>query len=181
MRAGRDAPLVHLLVISTPLTSTFCMFQELIKFTVPEIDQQNSLVPSWAKGSVTATGLVQGLLLLPLLDEELLDDPLLDEELLEELELELDELLLLDDDDELLEDELLDELELDDELLLLEEELPDELDELPGGSRGNMIGLRNCILAVFTVFQSPFRIPPVSPEFGFNDQNVQLIEGLAWR
>lgn len=33
----------------------------------------------------------------------------------------------------------------------------------------------NAILSACTVVQSSFRTPPVSPEFGFHDQNVQLI------
>ena len=35
--------------------------------------------------------------------------------------------------------------------------------------------LSKSILAVCTVFQSSVSIPPVSPEFGFHDQNVQCI------
>lgn len=40
-------------------------------------------------------------------------------------------------------------------------------------SSGNMIGTRGVTLFVFTVSQSDARIPPVSPESGFQDQNVQ--------
>lgn len=154
-----------------------------MKLTVPEVTKQNSPAPSRAVGNVIAVGLLQPELLLPLEDELL---PPLDEELLEELD-ELEELLLEEDELELeeelllLEDEL-PELELEDELLLLEEELPEELDELlPAGSSRDMMGVRNASLAVFTVVQSPFKIPPVSPEFGFKVQNVQLIVGLAFR
>lgn len=106
-------------------------------------------------------------------------EPLLDEELEDEL-LELDELpeleeLLDDEEDEL---ELLEELEL----LLLEEdedELPEELELLP--VNGNMIGCRSASLSVRTVSQSSFKMPPVSPEFGFKHQYVQPIFGLALR
>ena len=38
----------------------------------------------------------------------------------------------------------------------------------------NWTALSGSALAVFTVFQSLARIPPVSPEFGFHDQYVQL-------
>lgn len=44
----------------------------------------------------------------------------------------------------------------------------------PAGSNLNSSGVRNAILFVFTVIQSSCRIPPVSPEFGFHDQKVQL-------
>src|SRR5687767_3093745 len=43
------------------------------------------------------------------------------------------------------------------------------------GLRANLIGLSAPSLAVFTVSQSSFKMPPVSPESGFKDQKVQLL------
>jgi hypothetical protein len=40
---------------------------------------------------------------------------------------------------------------------------------------GNMMGSRYASFTWLTVFQSSFRMPPVSPEFGFQHQNVQLM------
>jgi len=51
----------HLLVKSTPLISTFCIFQELMKFTVPEVTQQNSPIPFCTSGNVVTAGLAQGM------------------------------------------------------------------------------------------------------------------------
>ena len=49
--------------------------------------------------------------------------------------------------------------------------------ELPPAAL-NWIGVRYAILFWFTVFQSSARMPPVSPELGFHDQNVQLMPWL---
>jgi len=56
----------------------------------------------------------------------------------------------------------------------------DVLDALPVvgmvPGRGNLIGVSSWSLAVTTVFQSFSSKPPVSPESGFQDQNVHEIE-----
>src|SRR5258708_4058158 len=44
--------------------------------------------------------------------------------------------------------------------------------------RLNSMGVRYARLAGFTVLQSSARMPPVSPEFGFHDQKVQLMPCL---
>src|SRR5436190_11719408 len=44
---------------------------------------------------------------------------------------------------------------------------------LPTGSSANLMGVSLLSFTVLTVSQSSFRMPPVSPEFGFHDQNVQ--------
>ena len=58
MRGGRA--FAHLLVKSTPLISTFCIFQEFTKLTVPEVTQQNSPRPFCTSGKTAAAGFVQG-------------------------------------------------------------------------------------------------------------------------
>jgi hypothetical protein len=45
---------------------------------------------------------------------------------------------------------------------------------------GALIGSSRPSFVRFTVVQSSLRMPPVSPEFGFYDQNVQLIPDVPW-
>lgn len=49
----------HLLVKTTPLISTVCIFHELIKLIVPEVTKQKSPAPLRTSGNVAAAGLAQ--------------------------------------------------------------------------------------------------------------------------